>query len=104
MKRPAGGGLRTKRRLGGLLGSPFKRELRGIIFFPRLFEGDVGQVEPLLNAKRLSILLLSIAEEEFRRAWFTGLSPDLYLSFCRHLLLYSNQPWGTDSQKLRLPP
>jgi len=41
-KKPAGGGLRTKRRLGGLLGSAFKRELRGIIFFPRLFEGDVG--------------------------------------------------------------
>jgi hypothetical protein len=42
MKKPAGGGLRTKRRLGGLLGSALKRDLRGIIFFPRLFEGDVG--------------------------------------------------------------
>ena len=42
MKKPAGGGLRTKRQLGGLLGSALKRELRGIIFFPRLFEGDVG--------------------------------------------------------------
>ena len=42
VKKPAGGGLETKRRLGGLLGSALKRELGGIIFFPRLFEGHIG--------------------------------------------------------------
>ncbi len=41
-EKPAGGGLGTKRRLGGLLGSAFKRKPRGIVVFPRLFEGDVG--------------------------------------------------------------
>jgi hypothetical protein len=41
MKKPAGGGLRTKGRWA-LLGSALKRELRGFVVFPRLFEGDVG--------------------------------------------------------------
>jgi hypothetical protein len=41
-KSPLAAGLGRRGSLGGLLGSALKRELRGIIFFPRLFEGDVG--------------------------------------------------------------
>src|SRR5947209_16967461 len=58
-----------------------------------LLECHIGQVKPLLNAHRLSILLLAGAEKELRRPRFLCRRPDFHFAFLRHHLLFRWPKW-----------